>query len=93
MPMANIDIEYPHARSMKDARAAVERVAERMAEKFGIRHSWDGDHLDFNGSGVKGRIELGKKDVRVTATLGFLLSAFKGSIESEIHRYLERDFG
>lgn len=91
--MASIDIHYPHERSMKDARAAVEHVAERMAEKFGIRHSWDGNHLDFSGSGVKGRIALAKKEVRVTATLGFLLSAFKGSIEAEINRYLEREFG
>lgn len=91
--MATIDIHYPHKRSMKDARAAVEHVAERMAEKFGIRHAWNGDELDFSGSGVKGTIVLGKADVRVNATLGFLLSAFKGSIESEILRYLERDFG
>ena len=91
--MATIDIHHVHARSMKEARAAVERVAERMHEKFGIRHSWDGDDLDFSGSGVKGRIVLGKKDVHLTATLGFLLAAFKGSIETEIHRYLEREFG
>jgi putative polyhydroxyalkanoate system protein len=91
--MATIDIHYPHKRSMKDARAAVEHVAERMAEKFGIRHDWNGDDLDFSGSGVKGSIVLGKSDVHVNATLGFLLSAFKGSIESEILRYLERDFG
>ena len=90
--MAEIDIHYPHLRSMEDARAAVEHVAERMHEKFGIRHSWDGDHLDFTGSGVEGRIVLGKKVVHVNATLGFLLSAFKGSIEAEIHRYLEREF-
>ncbi len=91
--MANIDIHYPHTRSMKDARAAVEHVADRMAEKFGIRHSWDGDHLDFSGTGVKGRIALVKKEVHLTATLGFLLSGFKSSIEGEILRYLERDFG
>ncbi len=91
--MATIDIHYPHTHSMKDARAAVEHVAERMTEKFGIRHSWDGDHLDFSGTGVKGRIALARKEVHLTATLGFLLSTFKGSIETEILRYLERDFG
>ncbi len=91
--MAGIDIHYAHQRSMKDARAAVERVSERMAEKFGIRHSWEGNDLDFSGNGVNGRIALSKQDVHVTATLGFLLSAFRGSIESEIHRYLEREFG
>jgi putative polyhydroxyalkanoate system protein len=91
--MAGIDIHYPHGRSMKDARAAVEHVAERMDEKFGIEHSWDGDHLDFSGSGVTGRITLGKKGVHVTASLDFLRSMFKGPIEAEIHRYLERELG
>jgi putative polyhydroxyalkanoate system protein len=91
--MAGIDIHHPHDRSMKDARAAVERVAERIAEKFGIRHAWNGNHLDFNGTGVKGRIALGKKEVHLTATLGFPVSMFKGSIETEIHKNLEREFG
>lgn len=91
--MANIDIHHAHDRSMKDARAAVERVAEKISEKFGIRSSWHGNDLDFTGSGVKGRIALAKNDVHFTATLGFLLSAFRGSIEAEIHRYLEREFG
>jgi putative polyhydroxyalkanoate system protein len=91
--MASIDIHHAHGRSMKEARAAVERVAERIAEKFGIHHRWDGDHLDFSGSGVKGRIALGKKEVHVTASLDFLRGMFKGPIETEIHRYLEREFG
>ena len=91
--MATIDIHHTHTRSMKEARAAVERVAERMHEKFGIHHSWGDNELDFSGSGVKGRITLGKKEVHLTATLGFLLAVFKGSIESEIHRYLESEFG
>ena len=68
-------------------------LPKECPEKFGIRHSWDGNNLDFSGSGVKGRIALGKKEVHFTATLGFLLSAFRGSIEAEIHRYLEREFG
>lgn len=77
---------------MADARMAVDRVAEKIAEKFGIRHSWDGDALDFEGSGVTGRIALEKQTVHLTATLGFLLSVFKSSIESEIHSYLDREF-
>ena len=90
--MANIDIHHAHGRSMKEARAAVERVAEHISEKFGMRHSWEGDDLHFNGSGVEGRIALGKKDVHVTASLDFLRGMFKGPIEAEIHRYLEREF-
>jgi putative polyhydroxyalkanoate system protein len=91
--MAQIDIQREHGRSLKEARAAVERVAERIAENFGITHAWDGNTLDFHGSGVNGRIALAKHRVHVTATLGFLASAFRGSIESEINRHLDRELG
>ena len=91
--MANIDIHHPHDRSMKEARAAVERVAAKMSEKFGIRHAWNGDELDFSGSGAKGRITLGKNEVHLTLSLGFPVSMFRGSIESEVHKYLERELG
>lgn len=91
--MARIDILHPHQRSMKEARAAVERVAAWIAERFGIRHAWDGDDLDFHGSGVNGRIELAPKQVHLRADLGFPVSMFKGSIEAEIRKHLEREFG
>ncbi|MEO5595877.1 MAG: polyhydroxyalkanoic acid system family protein [Lysobacteraceae bacterium] len=91
--MAKIDIQREHDKSKTQARAAVNKVAEKIAEKFGISHKWSGDALDFEGSGVSGRIALGKKNVHLTATLGFLLSAFKGSIETEIQKYLDREFG
>jgi putative polyhydroxyalkanoate system protein len=91
--MATIDIRHPHDRSMKAARAAVERVAERMNEKFGIKHAWKDNDLEFSGSGVKGRIALGKTEAHLTVTLGFPVSMFRGSIEAEIHKYLERELG
>ncbi len=90
--MARIEIHHAHSRSMKDARAAVERVAAHIGEKFGMQHEWDGDHLHFSGNGVDGRIELHKKRVDVLAELDFLRGMFKGPIEAEIHRYLEREF-
>lgn len=90
--MAKIDIIREHNKSLKDARAAVGRVAEKIAEKFGITHSWNGNTLDFQGSGVSGKIALAKQQVQVTATLGILASAFKGSIESSIHSYIDGEF-
>ncbi|HTA65030.1 MAG TPA: polyhydroxyalkanoic acid system family protein [Xanthomonadaceae bacterium] len=91
--MANIDIHHPHDHSMKEARAAVERVAQKMHEKFGIRHEWNGNELDFHGSGAKGRITLGKKEVHLSLSLGFPVSMFRSSIEAEVHKYLERELG
>lgn len=90
--MAGIDIRHPHALPLAKARKAVEQVAAKLGDKFGLEHDWDGDTLNFNGSGVDGKIALGPKDLHVTAKLGFLLSAMRGPIEAEIRRVLSEKF-
>ena len=37
--MADIEIRRKHTRPLKDARAAIERVAEHLAEKFDVEYS------------------------------------------------------
>lgn len=90
--MPSIDITQPHDKSKKEAREAVDRVAEKIGERFQVDCGWNGDVLEFTRSGVNGEITLGKKEVRIVVNLGFLLSALKGPIESEIHRVLAREF-
>ena len=91
--MPSIDIRHRHAKSLKDARASVERVAEKIRQKFDVSCAWDGNTLAFERSGVHGQIELAKNEVRVVANLGFLMMALKGPIESEIYKVLEKEFG
>jgi putative polyhydroxyalkanoate system protein len=54
---------------------------------------WEGDVLHFQRSGVDGHIALQPKELHVSAQLGFLLSAMKGTIEQEIKRVLGERFG
>lgn len=75
------------------ARKAVQEVADKLSERFGIDYEWAGDTLNFARSGVDGKIDLSPNQLRVTANLGFLMSAFKGPIESEIRRVLQERFG
>jgi putative polyhydroxyalkanoate system protein len=91
--MSAIDIRHKHSLSHARARKAVEEVAEKLAERFEFDYGWDGDTLNFNRSGVEGRIALSAKQLHVTAKLGFLVSAFKGPIEQEIRRVLDERFG
>lgn len=88
----SIDIRHAHSLPPAKARKAVEEIAKKLAERFDVDYSWDGDALLFNRSGVDGRIALMPKELHVTAKLGFLVSAFKGSIESEIRRVLDERF-
>ena len=90
--MPSIDIHRRHDKSTKEAKAAVERVAAKITEKFDVECAWSGNTLAFERSGVSGEIVLGKGEVRITANLGFLLMALRGPIEAEIHKVLDKEF-
>ncbi|NLG59055.1 MAG: polyhydroxyalkanoic acid synthase [Gammaproteobacteria bacterium] len=91
--MGDIDIRHPHSLPLPRAREAIEEAAQRLSQKFGIDYAWDGDRVDFRRSGLDGRIHLAPGELRVTARLGFLLSAMKGPIETEIRRVLAERLG
>jgi putative polyhydroxyalkanoate system protein len=91
--MAVIDIRRTHGSSMKDAKAAVERVAKAIAKQYGISHRWEGNVLNFSRAGVDGKISVAKQEVHIHAELGFLMGALKSVIEREIVRQLDDEFG
>jgi putative polyhydroxyalkanoate system protein len=91
--MPSIDIKRAHSRPLPEARKAVQRVADHIAERFDVNCSWEGNTLNFERSGVDGHIKVGARQVHVTAHLSFLLLAIRGTVEREIHRYLEEEFG
>jgi putative polyhydroxyalkanoate system protein len=91
--MAVIDIRRKHGQSLKDARAAVERVAKSVSREYGFSHEWDGNSLAFSRSGAKGTIKVAKADVHIRVELGLLMSALKPVIEGEIVRKLDKEFG
>lgn len=88
--MAKIDIERAHQLGTSAARAVVERIAADMQQRFGVTNQWQGDVLQFSGSGVNGAISVSADNVHVTAQLGMLLSAFRGKIEQDIREKLEQ---
>lgn len=90
--MPSIDIRHPHTKTRKQARTAVTRVADKIQERFEVGCAWNDDILEFSRSGVDGEIRVLDDEIQVLVNLGFLLSALRGPIESEIRRYLEREF-
>lgn len=90
--MSRIDIRHPHTLSKADARSAIEEVAQKLKTKFEMDYGWSGDMLNFSRSGIDGHIELGEKDLHVSAKLGFLAAMFKDPIEAEIKRVLKEKF-
>ena len=86
--MSSIDIRHDHGKTPEQAREAVEQAARKLNDRFDMQSRWEGDRLHFSRSGVEGAIELLPSQVRVTAQLGFLLSAMQGMVENEIRRVL-----
>ncbi|MFT4198638.1 MAG: polyhydroxyalkanoic acid system family protein [Pseudoxanthomonas sp.] len=91
--MARIDIVHAHARSPAQARQAIDAIARTLADRYGLRHAWQGERLSLSGSGIQAGIDNLPGQVRVSAELGLLASALKGTIEQEIRRVLAEKFG
>ncbi len=90
--MAAIHIHRSHNLSLKKARLAAEEVATQLEQRFGLQSEWEGSHLHFQRPGVQGVMQVGKDELRLEVSLGFLLSALRPTIEAEINRYLDELF-
>lgn len=90
--MADIDIRRAHALGLEGARAAAERMQEKLASKFQLKGDWRGDTLHFERPGVTGSLAVADKDVHLSVALGFLLKAMKGSIQAAVEEELDKLF-
>ncbi|MFK3797974.1 MULTISPECIES: polyhydroxyalkanoic acid system family protein [unclassified Pseudomonas] len=88
--MARITVERPHALGKEKAREKAELLAEKLGDKYGIAHSWEGDTVSLDGKGAKGTVQVEEALVRVNIELNFFLSAMSSTIESEIERQLDK---
>lgn len=91
--MSHIDFSRDHELGLRKAKAAAQRVADEMEREFGITSEWQGNTLRFTRTGVNGELTVGKSHVELHAKLGFLLTAFKGRIEEQLHRNFDSYFG
>jgi putative polyhydroxyalkanoate system protein len=88
--MARITVERPHALGKDKAREKAELLAEKLSDKYGIEHTWNGDIVSLEGKGAKGTVEVEDALVRVNIELNFFLSAMSSTIQSEIERQLDK---
>lgn len=91
--MSHIHILRSHNKPHDEARKLAGHVAQEMADEFGFSYKWNGDVLHFDRSGVKGQLAVEPDLIRIEAKLSFLLLALKPKIESEIHKFLDENFG
>lgn len=87
--MGAITAERAHSHGLAAAKQEAEALAIDLSEKFGLKHRWQGETLEFKGSGAKGFIKCGEDDIALRLELSFVLRPFKTRIEQEIHKYLD----
>ena len=90
--MADISITHKHKLSHKKAKAAAQKVADQLAEEYGIDAEWEGDVLHFQRSGVSGTLELGEHVAQMDIKLGFLMMAFSSVIEEKVKQNMKKVF-
>lgn len=90
--MADIIAKRTHTMGLDAARKTAEKLAEKLEKDFQLDSQWVGNQLKFTRSGVKGALDVTDKDVSIEISLGFMLKAFKGKIQSEIDQNLAKLF-
>ena len=91
--MADISIVQEHKLTPKKAREAAQKVADTIADEYGLEVEWEGDVLYFERSGVQGSLTLEKKKAEMFIRLGFLMSAFAPTIEAKVAENMKKVFG
>jgi putative polyhydroxyalkanoate system protein len=67
-------------------------MAEHLGRKFDLKGAWQGNVMRFERPGVSGTLAIDDKDLALSVTLGFLLKAMRGSIESAVRHELDQLF-
>jgi putative polyhydroxyalkanoate system protein len=88
--MSEISLVRRHSLPIAEARARVQKAADALAAEHGLSSEWQGNTLHFGRTGVHGFVEVSSAEVRLKATLGFLLRPFRATFLSHIERNLDR---
>ena len=91
--MPTISIQRRHKLEHKKAKAAAQKIAKDLHQRFDLQCTWDGDNVSFQRPGVAGEMRLGKSDVELNVQLSFLMTPLKGPIEKAIRGELDKLFG
>ncbi|MDB5868658.1 MAG: polyhydroxyalkanoic acid synthase [Polaromonas sp.] len=92
--MADIHIEREHALGLLEARKMAFIWVAQAEKKFDMTCSYEqgagSDLVSFSRTGVQGTLAVTTSSFDIDIKLGFLMGAFKGMIETEIARNLDK---
>jgi putative polyhydroxyalkanoate system protein len=85
--MSDIHARKAHNLTLEEAKQTAQKLADQLQKEFQLDSQWQGNTLNFTRSGVKGKL-----DVTVDISLGFMLKAFRGKIQAEIDKNIDKMF-
>lgn len=92
--MSTISLRQDHSKTSEELRDLIRQLAIKLEDKYQLKSSWvNDDELVVQRTGIKGRISLAPKEVRVEIKLGLMMSAFKATIQTEIARSMAEKLG
>ena len=87
--MAHIKMAHAHTCTREEAREKVESIARDLAQRFEVKHRWEGDVLRFERAGAAGAIVVDDRNVEVEVRIGIALAPVRKRIEHAIAERLE----
>ena len=89
--MADISKSTTHSMDTAVLKERLQELTSEMEKKFGIKATWEGDSCKLTGKALKsGKIWLTQSEVAIELTLGMMAKVFKGQIEKEIEKKVEK---
>lgn len=86
-------ISRRHGLGLDEAKSRLEGLADELGRELSLTYRWRGDDLQFEGSGVDGRIGVSHSRVDIVVQLGFALMFVESRIRSAVERALDHHIG
>ncbi len=90
--MSSIHLVRKHTIGLRKAKVAAQKVADDLAQRYGMASEWEGNVLHFWRTGLTGTVQVRRNSVELEAELGFLLSMLKYRIEAQVNENFDRYF-
>jgi putative polyhydroxyalkanoate system protein len=90
--MSKISIQQEHTLTLKKARAAAQKIADKLSEEYDMTSEWNGDVLSFSRSGVHGTLAVAEGSAQLDIKLGMMMAMFAGPIEEEVSKKMKTVF-
>jgi putative polyhydroxyalkanoate system protein len=90
--MADISIVQEHGLNPDMARAAAQKVADKMAADYGLALTWEDNVLRFQRDGVNGALTLEAQRAVMRIELGFPMGMMAPVIESKVAEKMRKVF-